>query len=237
MKKTMKTSLSLLVSSLFISQTSFADMNDDPLLTKVMIDKIEIRDADGENPLFWEAEAWIGKDLNKFWIKSEGERVDGKIEEAETELLYSRAIAPFWDTQVGIRHDKREDETRNYATVGVKGLAPYYFETDLSLSVGENGQTKINGSFEYELMFTQKLVLSPEVEFNAYSKDDAAMAVGSGLSNVEAGLRLRYEIKREFAPYIGVNWNKKFGTTADIAENQGFDRSDTQLVAGIRAWF
>jgi copper resistance protein B len=222
-----------------ILSSSFAQASskDDPILTKFMLDKFEVRNADGSNPLIWEGEAWIGQDLNKLWLKSEGERVDGKIEESETELLYSRAIAPFWDAQVGIRHDEVEDESRDYATIAIKGLAPYYFETDASVSFGKNGQTKINASAEYELMFTQKLVLSPEIEFNAYGKDDIAMGVGSGLSNIEAGLRLRYEIKREFAPYIGVNWNKKFGKTADIAIGQGADGSDTQRVAGISAWF
>ncbi len=214
-----------------------ASSKDDPVLTKFMLDKFEVRNADGSNPLVWEGEAWIGQDLNKLWFKSGGERVDGKIEESETELLYSRAIAPFWDVQAGIRHDEVEDESRDYATIGIKGLAPYYFETDASVSFGKNGQTKLNASAEYELMFSQKLILSPEIEVNAYGKDDIAMGVGSGLSNVEAGLRLRYEIKREFAPYIGVNWNKKFGTTADIAQSNGQDSSDTQLVAGVRAWF
>ena len=229
--------ITLVVTTLFVSQASIASSKDDPLLTKFMLDKLEVRDAKGSNPLVWEAEAWIGKDLNKLWIKSSGERVNGKTEETETELLYSKAIAPFWDMQLGIRHDTVESESRNYASFGVKGLAPYFFETDASLSFGKDGQTKLNASTEYEVMFSQKLILSPEVELNAYGKDDIAMGVGSGISNVEAGLRLRYEIKREFAPYIGVNWNKKFGTTADIAKNNGVDVSDTQLVTGIRAWF
>jgi copper resistance protein B len=229
--------LVLLLTTLFISQTSTASSADDPVLTKFMLDKFEVRNTDGVNPLVWEAEAWIGKDLNKIWLKSEGEYVDGKVEEAETELLYSQAIAPFWDAQIGIRHDIVEDESRDYATIAIKGLAPYYFETDASLSFGKNGQTKLNASAEYEVMLTQKLILSPEIEFNAYGKDDLKMGIGSGLSNVEAGLRLRYEIKREFAPYIGVNWNKKLGTTADIAESEGIDVSDTQLVVGVKAWF
>lgn len=236
-KKTVIVQSISLAISVLLTPIAYASSKDDPVLTKFMLDKFEVRNADGSNPLVWEGEAWIGQDLNKLWLKSEGERVDGKIEESETELLYSRAIAPFWDVQAGIRHDEVEDESRDYATIGIKGLAPYYFETDASVSFGKNGQTKLNASAEYELMLTQKLVLSPEIEFNAYGKEDIAMGVGSGLSNIEAGLRLRYEIKREFAPYIGVNWNKKFGTTADLAENQGLNASDTQLVAGVRAWF
>ena len=229
--------LALALITLLISQTSAASSADDPVLTKFMLDKFEVRNTDAVNPLVWEAEAWIGKDLNKLWLKSAGEYVDGKVEEAETELLYSRAIAPFWDAQIGVRHDVVEDESRDYATIAIKGLAPYYFETDASLSFGKNGQTKLNASAEYEVMLTQKLILSPEIELNAYGKDDLKMGIGSGLSNLEAGLRLRYEIKREFAPYIGVNWNKKLGTTADIAEGEGVDVSDTQLVVGVKAWF
>ena len=236
MKTLIKKQLSVLVLTV-LSTSSYAASGDDPLLGKFMLDKLEIRDAEGKNPLIWEAEGWLGKDLNKLWLKSSGERIDGKIEESETELLYSRAIAPFWDAQIGIRHDEVDNESRDYGTIAIKGLAPYYFETDASLSFGKNGQTKLNASAEYEVMFNQQLILSPEVEFNAYGKDDVAMGVGSGLSNIEAGLRLRYEIKREFAPYIGVNWNKKFGTTADIAQSNGQDISNTQLVAGLRAWF
>ena len=235
--KVNKQLLTVVMTALLTSQTSYASSADDPILSKFMLDKLEIQDANGANPLVWEAEAWFGKDLNKLWIKSSGERVNGKTEETETEFLYSKAIAPFWDMQLGIRHDTVESESRDYATVGIKGLAPYFFETDASLSFGNNGQTKLNASAEYEVMFSQKLILSPEIELNAYGKDDISMGVGSGLSDIEAGLRLRYEIKREFAPYIGVNWNKKFGTTADIAKSNGLDVSDTQLVAGIRAWF
>lgn len=229
--------LTVAMTALLINQTSYASSADDPILSKFMLNKLEIQDTNGANPLVWEAEAWLGKDLNKLWIKSSGERVNGKTEKTETEFLYSKAIAPFWDMQLGIRHDTVENESRDYATVGIKGLAPYFFETDASLSFGNNGQTKLNASAEYEVMFSQKLILSPKIELNAYGKDDIAMGVGSGLSDIEAGLRLRYEIKREFAPYIGVNWNKKFGTTADIATSNGFDVSDTQLVAGVRAWF
>ncbi len=239
MKNKRKNQITLVfaISSLFISQSGFAGMEDDPLLTKFMLNKLEVQDAKGSNPTVWESELWIGKDLNKLWIKSDGERINGKNEDTETQLLYSRAIAPFWDAQIGIRHDTSDSESRNYGTIGIKGLAPYFFETDASLSFGKNGQTKLNASAEYEMMFTQKLILTPEIDLNAYSKDDPAMGIGAGLSNVEAGLRLRYEIKREFAPYIGINWNKMYGTTADIATANGIDPSDTSVVAGIRAWF
>lgn len=211
-------------------------MEDDPLLTKFMLEQLEMHDADGDNPLTWEAEAWIGKDLNKFWLKTEGERLNGKNEDLEVQALYSKAIAPYWDVQMGVRKDF-EPVGREWGVIGLKGLAPYYFETDLSLFAGDNGRTAARIQSEYEMMLTQKTVLSPEIEINFYGKDDPEIGVGSGLSDVSVGLRLRHEFKREFAPYIGVEWTKKFGDTADFARADGEDVSDTQLVTGIRAWF
>ena len=212
-----------------------AKMEDDPILTKFMLDQLEIGDGDG-NPMSWEAEAWIGKDLNKLWLKTEGERVDGETEEAKVQALYSRAIAPYWDFQVGLRKDFKP-EGREWGVLGLKGLAPYFFETDVALFAGKNGRTAARLQGEYELLLTQKTILSPEIEVNLYGKDDPAIGIGSGLSDVSVGLRLRHEFKREFAPYIGVEWTKKFGDTADFARDEGEDVSDTQIVAGIRAWF
>jgi len=216
---------------------AYAKMEDDPTELKLMLDKFEVGRVDGNTVTAWEGGLWIGKDLNKLWITSDGERVAGETEGTENRLLYSRAISPFWDLQAGLRHDTAAGESRNYANIGIHGLAPYYFKTDANISFGKNDQVKLNASFEYEMMLTQKLVLSPEIEFNAYAKDDAAMGVASGLSDMEAGLRLRYEIKREFAPYIGINWGKKFGGTADLARDEGEDTSETMFVVGIRAWY
>jgi copper resistance protein B len=126
---------------------------------------------------------------------------------------------------------------RDWLAIGFQGLAPYFFEIDAAAFIGNNGQTALRLEAEYEVMLTQKLILTPEVEINAYSKDDEATGVGSGLSDIELGLRLRYEIRREFAPYIGVNWNKKYGDTANFSRDEGEDVSDTQFVVGIRAWF
>ncbi len=211
-------------------------MEDDPVLTKVMIEQLEIHDADGDNPVTWEGEAWIGKDLNKLWLKTEGERVNGENEELELQALYSRAIAPYWDLQVGVRKDFKP-VGREWGVLGVKGLAPYFFEADAALFVGDNGRTAARVQGEYELLLTQKTILTPEFEVNLYGKNDPEMRIGSGLSDVTVGLRLRHEFKREFAPYIGVEWAKKFGNTADFTRADGGDVSDTQLVAGIKAWF
>jgi len=216
-----------------------AGMEDDPLLAMMKIEKLEMQDADGDEhkPLVLDASAWIGKDLHKLYIKTEVERVAGDTEEAELQLLYSRALYPFWDVQIGWRRDFDPQPERDWLVLGLQGLAPYMFEVDAVLFVGESGRVGARLDAEYEYMFTQRWVLTPEIEINAYSKNDADRGIGSGIADLSAGLRLRYEIRREFAPYLGINWNRQFGNTADITRTAGEDSSDTQLVVGIRAWF
>ncbi len=210
---------------------------DDPFLTMITIDQLEKRDANSSKPFAWEVQGWAGYDLDKFVFKTEGERADGETEKAELQLLYSKAIDPYWDIQFGIRHDFYPKPTQDWAVMALQGVAPYYFETDASLFIGEDGQTALRLESEYEMMLTQQWVLSPEIELNIHGKNDEEREVGSGLSNIEAGLRLRYEVKREFAPYIGIHWEKKIGKTADYAREEGEDTSDAQFVIGIRAWF
>lgn len=217
--------------------SALAASKDDPILTKVMIDQLEVRSTDGPDPWVLEAQGWIGQDLNKFWLKTEVEYVDGETEEAEIQALYSRAIVPYWDLQLGWRHDARPKPNRDWLAVGVEGLAPYWFEVDAAAFFGENGQVGARLEAEYEWMFTQRWVLSPEMEVNLHSKNDEDTGIGSGLSDLELGLRLRYEVRREFAPYIGVNWTKLFGKTADFAREEGEDTDDVQFVVGVRAWF
>lgn len=221
----------------FTSSAAIAGMGDDPLLGMFKLDQFEFRAGDGEDPFVWDAQGWIGKDLNKFWFKTEGEYVGGETEEAEVQALYSRAIAPFWDFQVGWRRDIRPQPDRDWLAIGFEGLAPYWFEIDAALFVGEDSRTAARLEAEYEFLFTQKLILTPELEMNLYGKDDPDNGIGSGLSDLELGLRLRYEIRREFAPYIGVNWEKAYGNTADFIQEEGGDVSDTRFVVGIRAWF
>jgi len=216
-----------------------ADAKDDPFLTKVIIDQLEKRDGDQENPLVFSGQLWAGYDLNKIWLKSEYEESAGETEENELQLLYGKAIAPFWDIQAGLRKDFSLDNQpgRNWAVIGVQGLAPYYFEVDTALFIGESGRSAFRFEAEYELLFTQKLILTPEIEANFYGQSDELTRTGSGLSDVELGLRLRYEVRREFAPYIGVNWTKLYGRSADYARLEGGVASDTEFVIGLRAWF
>lgn len=231
------TPLFLLLGNLIVSPAAFAAAEDDPLLYKVMIDKLEWRDADGADPWVWDAEGWLGKDLNKLWLKSEGARAGGQTEEANLSVLYSRAITPFWDAQIGWRHDFEPQPSRDWLSVGIEGIAPYWFEVDAALLAGGNGGLAGTLKAEYELLFTQRLILSPELELYFQGQDDPARGIGSGVSELNLGLRLRYEIRREFAPYIGINWAKKFGGTADYARADGEPTDDLQFVAGVRIWF
>jgi copper resistance protein B len=228
----------IIVSAIILHGTKvFAAGADDPLLTMVKLDQFERAEGNEESPLVLEGEAWIGHDLHKLWLKSEIERVDGKTEEAELQLLYSRAVTSFWDFQIGLRTDLEPSPERNWAVLGWQGVAPYFLEIDAALFIGESGRTELRLSAEYEMLLTQKLILSPEFELNFYGQEDIALEIGSGLSNAELGLRLRYEIRREFAPYIGVNWKSEFGETADLRRTSGHSASDTQIVIGVRAWW
>jgi len=211
-----------------------AGMVDDPILMMVKIDQLEIGDDDNSA---WGVQAWIGKDINKLWLKTEGELSNSDVEGAEFQLLYSRAIAPYWDAQIGWRHDIKPEPNKDWLAIGIQGLAPYFFETDLSLFMGEHGNIGLRTKFEYELMLTQKWILSPEVEANFFSKNDPDIGLGSGLSDIDIGLRLRYEIEREFAPYIGIEWARHFGNTADFSRQEGESRTSVNWLAGVRIWF
>ncbi len=225
-------------SLLLITQFARAGaMNDDPLLTYFRADQLELRKSDEEKLLVWEIDAWLGKDLNKFWIKSSGEHLDGETESNEIDLLYSKAISAFWDVQLGYRHEFKPEPAQDWVGFGFMGVAPYLFEVDLSLFINEDSLVNVRIEAEYEYMFTQKLILVPSLEVSIFSDDDVDRGVGSGIANTELGLRLHYEIKREFSPYIGINYERKFGKTADIAENDGGEVDDTQFVFGLSFWF
>ena len=222
---------------LSVSEDARASAEDDPVLFMAILDQFELRDANDNNPFSWDGQGWFGQDLRKFWFKAEGERAGGETKEAELQLLYSKAIATYWELQLGVRHDFEPSPSRSWAVIGVQGLAPYFFETDIALFVGDSGRTALRFESEYELLLTQRLILTPEIEANFYGLDDADVGIGSGLSNLELGLRLRYEIRREFAPYFGINWTKKYGNTAEFARSAGESTSEAQLMIGLRAWF
>lgn len=207
--------------------------------TLILVERLEYQSNDGDWLAAWEAQGWVGGDTQKLWFKTEGEyqAEEGRFEEAEVQALYSRAISPFWDLQAGVRHDIKPDPSRTYAVIGAQGLAPYWFEIDGQLFLSDEGNLSARLEAEYEFQLTQRLTLQPRIELNGAFSDDEEIGVGSGLSTAEAGLRLRYEISREFAPYIGISWNRAFGKTKDFIRAEGQDSDQFSWVAGIRFWF
>ena len=215
-----------------------AAMMDDKIHTQFMVDQLEYRATDGTDYIAWDINGWIGNDDHKLAIKSEGEKpTEGKLEKAEFQLLYRRPVSDFFDVEAGLRHDIRPDPDRTYGVIGIAGLAPYFFETDASLFVGEKGDVVARIEAEYDLLLTQKLILQPTAEMNLAFTEDRAIHVGRGVSNVELGLRLRYEVVREFAPYLGVHWERKFGKTADFAREDREAVDSLFFVGGLRFWF
>ncbi|MCW8820737.1 MAG: copper resistance protein B [Sulfurovum sp.] len=212
-------------------QTAHASMEDDPLVTMFLMDKFEILD-NNENTRVWEGSFWIGYDINKLYIYSQGEALSDGLETSQNELVYSRAIAAFWDAQIGFTYDKNADASQTWGEIAISGLAPYYFETRAALLINGEGNVGLRLDAEYEALFTQKLILTPSLEADFYTKDDPDMNLGSGLSIIEAGLRIRYEFIREFAPYIGVTWEKTFGNTRNYNPID-----ETSLMVGVRFWF
>jgi copper resistance protein B len=233
----------ILIAPLFLAcfslftKSAYAASKDDPLLFSVKADKLELRDGNEGTITGWEGHFWAGKDLNKLWIKTEGEHLDGDTERAEVHLLYSRAIDPNWDLQIGLRHDVKPNPQRDWFAIGFYGVAPYFIEVDSAIFVKEGDNVNLRVEAEYEFMLTQKWVLAPEVELNWFSDDDDEVEIGSGFAKIEAGIRLRYEITRQIAPYIGINHEQLLGDTKDLAEAEGEDTNDTQAVAGLRFWF
>lgn len=200
----------------------------------VQFDRLEYVKARGEEWGAYEGEAWYGSTYNRVVLKTEGEVASGKLQESETELLWRHAISPFWDTELGARFDYGHGEpNREWLALGVRGTAPYWFEVDATAYVGPSGRTALGLSAEYDILLTQKLYLQPAVEVNLYGKDDEDRGIGSGLADATAGLRLKYEVTRQFVPYIGVERSSKFGKTADYAREAGESRHETRFVAGL----
>ncbi|MBA3034236.1 MAG: copper resistance protein B [Gammaproteobacteria bacterium] len=213
-------------------------MADDLNFSQFVVERLEhVRDRDKQTLTVYDARAWIGGDYNRLVVKAEGEVKSGRIQESRTELLWGHAIAPFWDTQLGIRHDDGGGPGRTWAAVGIEGLAPYWFDVEATAYLGENGRTALRLGASYEALLTQKLILQPRFEANFYGKADPANEIGSGLSSTNVSLRLRYEVSKKFAPYVGVEWSNKHRGTADFAAAAGERTRDTRLVAGVRFWF
>ena len=204
----------------------------------VMLDLTEVGFQKGRESYRFEGEAFTGGNINRFGVKFEGEGAFGEsIDDLELQALYSRAIAPYWNLQAGVRYDIKPDPSRTYAVLGVEGTAPYWFKINAATFLSNKGEVRARIEGSYDLRLKQELILQPRIEANLSFQDIPAIDIGSGLSDFEAGLRLRYEIKQEFAPYIGVEWRKQTGDTARFARLSGDDPDTLSVVAGVRIWF
>lgn len=206
---------------------------------RVGVDQLEVALRDGRDVYAWEdLHFWYGGDINRLRIKSEGEGAfGGSVERAEVQALWSRAISPFFDLQAGLRYDIRPDPERAYLVLGVQGLAPYWFEIDGAVFVSHRGELSARFEGEYDQRITQRLIVQPRVELDLSLQDVPQLGIGSGLSSAEAGLRLRYEFVPEFAPYVGVQYERAFGDTARFSRAAGHDVGGWSLLLGVRAWF
>lgn len=203
----------------------------------LLINRLEHWDGRHGTGQAWEASGWIGGNINRLWLRGEGERSGSRTESSDLEVLYGRSVSPWWDVLVGVKQDFRPADSRTWAAFGIQGLAPYKFETSATAYVGEGGQLAATLEVEYELLLTNRLILQPLVEATLAAKDEPGHGMGAGLNKVEAGLRLRYEFSRRFAPYIGISHERLFGDTADYHQAAGEHTRDTRWVAGVRIWF
>jgi copper resistance protein B len=212
-------------------------MDDNPAFGHVLLEQFEDRTSGAGHSFRYDGQGWYGTDIDKLWVKSEGQVSDrGRFEDGQHEMLYDRAISTFWDLQAGVRLDIDDGPTRSWGAVGVQGLAPYFLDVEATAYFSDRGAAaRLKGS--YDLLITQRLILQPEVELNFYSDQDRRRGTGSGLSDIDTGLRLRYEISRKFAPYVGVTYQAPIGQAADFAQQDHESTGDVRFAFGVRTWF
>jgi copper resistance protein B len=210
-------------------------MHDNMPIFHLLMEKFEYR-AGRDDAFAWEGQAWYGNDSHRLWLKSEGELSSGRFERSRHEILYGRPISTYFDLQAGMRADIDNAPGRGWFALGVQGLAPQFFELSATAYVSDKGRYAANAEASFDLLLTQRLILQPRAEIDLYARTDPARGIGSGFSALETGLRLRYEITRKFAPYIGLNFDRKFGATKRFAVTNGEDSEALWLVLGVRAW-
>ncbi|WP_181016932.1 copper resistance protein B [Pseudomonas syringae] len=212
-------------------------VHDSAINSYFLADKLEWQDANDGSALAWDLSGWIGGDIDRLLLRSEGERTNGKTEEAEIQALWGHSISPWWDVVAGARQDFKPGAPQTWAAFGLQGQAISDLDIEATAFIGEAGQTAARLEADYDLQLTSNVVLQPTAELNFYGKNDPQRGNGSGLSTSEFGLRLRYEITPQFAPYIGVSWDRSYGKTADYAREDDEDTQDARLVVGVRMWF
>jgi len=228
MKNLLKTTISAIS---LVTALNAGGMDDDPINYKVTLDSLQMEHAE-EKVFTWDTNVWVGYDLNKIYLYSEGEKVKDGISESENQIVWSNAIASYWDIQYGFGYDKGEENNKKWAILAFSGMAPYFFETRTAFLIGDDGNIGIRAEAEYKALITQRLSLNPSFSLSAYSKDDIKIGLGKGLSNIGMQMHLKYEITREFAPYIGMTFSKNLGNTNDMN-----NLNEKNLVTGVSIWF
>jgi copper resistance protein B len=204
--------------------------------TFVLFDQLEWQGGE-RGGISIDNKTWIGGDINRLWLRAEGESSDGRPENSQVHALYGRSIARWWDLVIGLRQDFRPGPSQAWFAIGIQGLAPQWFEVEATAYVGRAGRTHARFEVEYELLLTNRLILQPLLELEVYGKNDPQRGIGAGLSSIDGGLRLRYEFRRELAPYVGVVWHRAFFGSADYARADGAEVATTRAVVGLRTWF
>lgn len=210
--------------------------HDRRITTFVLFDQLEWQGGE-RGGVSIDSKAWVGGDLNRLWVRAEGESSDGRPENAQVHVMYGRSIARWWDVVAGVRQDLRPGPSQGWFAVGLQGLAPQWFEVEATAYVGRAGRTHVRFEVEYELLLTNRLMLQPLVETEIYGKRDPLRRIGAGLSSIDAGLRLRYELRREFAPYIGLVWHRAMFGSAAFAREDGERVGKARIAFGVRTWF
>jgi copper resistance protein B len=204
----------------------------------MFVDQLEYRAVKGGDGYGWKAQAWYGGDIDRAALTTEGEGEFGHApERAEVSALWRHAIDPYFNLEAGVRHDFNTGPQRTYAVLGIEGLAPYWIEVEGQLQVSNKGDVHARLGASYDLRITQNLILQPDAEVNVAFQDVPALGIGGGIERIEAGARLRYQFTPEFAPYVGVHWERKLGETARLTRAAGENASAVSAVAGLRFWF
>lgn len=207
------------------------------IMGSVLFNQLEVASSQGKINSGYDVDAWVGTDWNRLALKAEGEAADSKLEDARTELLWRKPVDIFWNAELGVRHDSGKEKRRTWLALGINGISPYWLDFSATAYVANQNRAALRLEATYDWRITQRVILQPTVETNLYSKDDAERDIGKGLSDLQAGLRLRYDVTRQFAPYIGVESTYQYGRTADMLRAKGESTNNAVVVAGVRLWF
>jgi len=204
-----------------------------------LFNELEGRSGDNGTALRWDSEGWLGTDMNRLWLKSEGSVHNGKVSDGRLEVFYDRPIPRlrYFDVQAGVREDLDSGPRRTWGAVGIEGLAPNFFQFEPTFYFRDGDHVAARLTTSYDLLITQRLIAQPNLEMNFYSKPDPERHLGTGLTDLDTGVRLRYEIRRKFAPYIGFSYTRKFGDTATLSRQASESVADPTFVFGIRLWY